>query len=137
MVDTTFGRDVAQPFSNEFGAVQSDRIALYAKKSWFGGGSLEELPIRHVTSVRLETSRSVVGGILLMLVGLGALSLGGGAIVVGPILAALGVVLLLGWPAVTINTAGNDLRRMTGTIFSKPAAEAYVAAVRKALFAKP
>jgi hypothetical protein len=135
MVDTTFGRDVAQPFSNEFGAVQSDRIALYAKKSWFGG--LEELPIRHVTSVRLETSRSVVGGILLMLVGLGALSLGGGAIVVGLILAALGVVLLLGWPAVTINTAGNDLRRMTGTIFSKPAAEAYVAAVRKALFAKP
>jgi hypothetical protein len=49
----------------------------------------------------------------------------------------MGVVLLLGWPAVTINTAGNDLRRMTGTIFSKPAAEAYVAAVRKALFAKP
>jgi hypothetical protein len=137
MVDTTFGREVGQPFSNEFGAVQPDRIALYARKSWFGGGSLEELPIRHVTSVRLETSRSVVGGILLVLIGLGALYMGGGGIVVGLILAALGVVLLLGWPAVTINTAGNDLRRMTGTIFSKPAAEAYVAAVRKALFAKP
>ncbi|HEX3942794.1 MAG TPA: hypothetical protein VHW69_01785 [Rhizomicrobium sp.] len=137
MVDTTFGRDVAQAFSNEFGAVQSDRIALYAKKSWFGGGSLEELPIRHVTSVRLETSRSVFGSILLLIIGLGALYVGGGGIVVGLILAALGVVLLLGWPAVTINTAGNDLRRMTGTIFSKPAAEAYVTAVRKALFAKP
>ena len=137
MVEATFGSETAQSFSNEFGDVQADRIALYAKKSWFGGGSREELPIRHVTSVRLETSRSIFGGILLLIIGLGAAYAGGGGIVVGLILAALGIVLLLGWPVVTINTAGNDLRRMTGTIFQRSAAEDYVAAVRKALFAKP
>jgi hypothetical protein len=137
MVDATIGSGSTQAFSNEFGAVQADRIALYAKKSWFGGGSLEELPIRHVTSVRMETSRSLLGGILLLLVGMAVLVVGGIGIVVGLILAALGVVLLIGWPAVTINTAGNDLRRMTGTLFQKSAAEDYVAAVRKALFAKP
>jgi hypothetical protein len=84
-----------------------------------------------------RTSRSVLGGILLLILGLGALYAGGGAMIAGLILAAIGIMLLIGWPAVTINTAGNDLRRMTGTIFSKSAAEAYVAAVRKALFAKP
>lgn len=137
MVDATFGSAGTQSFSNEFGAVYADRIALYAKKGWFGGGVLEELPIRHVTSVRIETSRSVVGGIILVLVGLALFAAGTAGFIVGLPLVAIGVVLLLGWPVVTLNTAGNDLCRMSGTFLSKPAAEAYVAAVKKALFAKP
>ncbi len=130
--------DSTPMFENEFGAVYADRIAFYAKKSWFGGGVLEELPIRHVTSVRLETSRNVFGGVVLALVGLGLFSSGsGGAVLFGLAVLALALLLLIGWPAVTINTAGNDLRRSTGGVWQKANAEAFVAAVRKALFDKP
>ena len=125
-------------FENEFGAVYSDRIAFYAKKGWFAGGVLEELPIRHVTSVRLETSRNAIGGVVLALIGLGLFSSGsGGAMLIGAIALAVGILLLIGWPAVTINTAGNDLRRSTGGVWQKTNAEEFVAAVRKALFDKP
>jgi hypothetical protein len=125
-------------FSNEFGSVHSDRISFYAKKSWFGGGVLEDLPIRHVTSVRFEMTRNVLWGVVLGVVGLALLSSGsGGGILVGLILLAAGVLMLIGWPAVTINTAGNDLRRATGTFLQKEAAEAFTSAVKQALFAKP
>jgi hypothetical protein len=125
-------------FENEFGAVYTDRIAFRDKKGWFGGGVLEELPIRHVTSVRLETSRKIFGGIVLALIGFGLLSSGsGGPMVLGAIALGIGALLLLGWPSVTINTAGNDLRRSTGGVWQKANAEEFVAAVRKALFDKP
>jgi hypothetical protein len=125
-------------FSNEFGSVHSDRVAFNAKKGWFGGGISEDLPIRHVTSVRHETTRSPILGIILILCALGAFSAGEGAAgFIGIILLALGVLLLLGWPSVTINTSGNDLRRATGGIWQKEAAEEFVSAVKKALFAKP
>lgn len=137
MTDATIG-NASGEFSNEFGSVSSDRISIRAKKSWFGGGVEEELPIRHITSVRLETSRNVVGGIILVLLALAALYSGTGpGIMIGLILVALAALLLVGWPAVTVNTAGNDRHRMTGTIFQKQAAEAYVAAVKRSLFAKP
>ena len=125
-------------FTNEFGEVYTDRIAFYDKKGWFGGGVLEELPTRHVTSVRIETNRNVVGGILLCLCGLGGFASGATAgILIGIVLLALGMLLLIGWPAVTINTAGNDRRTSTGGVWQKGNAELFVGAVRKALFDKP
>jgi hypothetical protein len=131
----------SQPiFSNEFGTVYSDRVAFYAKKGWFGGGVLEELPIRHITSVRIETSRKVIVALILCLIGILAFANAGGAAgtyLLGLIFLGLGVILMLGWPAVTINTAGGDLRRSTGGFWQKQAAEDFVAAVRKALFDKP
>jgi len=130
--------EVKPIFSNEFGSVYADRIAFYAKKGWFGGGSLEELPIRHVTSVRHETTRRPVWGVVLIVAGLACLSSGsGGIIVFGLLLAAGGALLLIGWPEVTVNTAGNDLRKSTGGVWQKPNAEAFVSAVKKALFDKP
>ncbi|MBS0472650.1 MAG: hypothetical protein JSR60_16370 [Proteobacteria bacterium] len=125
-------------FSNEFGAVFPDRIVVCSKKSWFSGGSQEDLPLRHVTSIRMETSRNIFGGIVLLLIGLASLSSGsGGVMLVGLVLGALGVILLIGWPKVSVNTAGNDLQVMTGTFLQKDAAQQYVSAVKKALFAKP
>jgi hypothetical protein len=129
--------DATPMFSNEFGTVYSDRVAFYAKKGWFGGGVLEELPVRHITSIRIETTRKAVLGVILCLVGLAMFSVGNQAIIVGLCLLAIGVLLLLGWPAVTINTAGGDLRRSSGGFWQKGAAEDFVAAVRKALFDKP
>jgi hypothetical protein len=131
----------SQPiFSNEFGTVYSDRVAFYAKKGWFSGGILEELPVRHITSVRIETTHKVIFGLILCAIGVLAFGAGGheaGAYVVGLIFLAFGVLLLLGWPAVTINTAGGDLRRSSGGFWQKQAAKDFVAAVRKALFDKP
>jgi hypothetical protein len=130
--------EAAPSFSNEFGSVYSDRVGFYASKGWFGGGRLEELPIRHVTSVRLETTRKPILGIVLILAGLACFASGNGAAIgVGVFLAIVGVLQLIGWPQVTINTAGNDLRSSTGGVWQKANAEAFVGAVRKALFDKP
>lgn len=130
--------DIGSPvFSNEFGAVFADRIAFNAKKGWFGGGSTEELPIRHVTSVRMETSRKTVLGVILGLVGLALLvTQSPGPVVVGLLLLAFGAVLLMGWPQVTVNTSGNDLRVASGGFWQKDQAEAFVSAVKKVLFDK-
>jgi len=46
-------------FSNEFGTVTKDRVTYFRKKGWFSGGSREDVPIRHVTSVRYEKTRSI------------------------------------------------------------------------------
>lgn len=130
--------EAAPSFSNEFGSVYADRVGFYASKGWFGGGRLEELPIRHVTSVRLETTRKPVIGIVLILAGLACFAPGSGAAMVfGVLLIAVGILQLIGWPQVTINTAGNDLRTSTGGVWQKSNAEAFVGAVRKALFDKP
>ena len=124
-------------FTNEFGSVYSDRVAFNDKKGWFGGGSEEELPIRHVTSVKMETTRRPILGVILVLVGFTCFSAGSAGTILGGIVAMLlGVLMIIGWPTVTINTAGNDLRRATGGAWQKAEAQAFVAAVRKSLFDK-
>ena len=128
--------EVGQPFvSNEFGTVYADRIAFNSKKGWFGGGSLEELPIRHVTSVKLETSRNVVGGVLLLLIGFPCLF--SKALILGLVFIALAALVLWGSPRVRVNTAGGDLRPSSGLPWHRAAAQEFVAGVRKALFDKP
>lgn len=128
---------MTQPIvSNEFGTVYTDRVGFYSQKGWFGGGSQEELPMRHITSVRLDITRHVIWGAILVLVGLAAFSAKGAGIAVGILLVLWGALLLWGSPSVRVNTAGNDLRPARGLPWQRPAAEAYVAAVRKALFEK-
>ena len=62
---------------NAFGIVTDRRVIYYRSKGWFSGGSREDIPLQHVTSVRLEISRQVLGGILLLLIGLPMLGAGG------------------------------------------------------------
>ena len=50
--------------SNRFGQVTHKAIHFNAKKGLFAGISRETLPMRHVTSVRLETSRHWMWGLL-------------------------------------------------------------------------
>src|SRR4051794_14219654 len=50
-----------------FGTVTNRRVIYFRSKSWFGGGSREDIPLQHVTSVRLDTSRSILVGALLLL----------------------------------------------------------------------
>ncbi len=130
--------EVTQPIvSNEFGTVYIDRIGFYARKGWLSGGAMEELPIRHVTSVSISVSRNVVFGSILLLIGLSCLAASKGQVGVllfSVIFLAFGAMLLWGSPSVRVNTAGGDLRPARGWPWQRDAADAYVAGVRKALF---
>lgn len=122
---------------NEFGTVTSKRVIYYRSKGWFSGGSREDIPLQHVTSVRLDTSRSLVGGILLLLIGIGALGAEGGAKAIGVAILALAILLLWGSPQVVVNTAGRDLNASKGLPWTRGAANAFVEALRHQLFNRP
>jgi hypothetical protein len=121
---------------NGFGTVTSRRVIYFREKGWFSGGSREDIPLQHVTSVRLETARSFIGGILLLVVGL-ALLVGSGAMkILGVVLIVLAVLLLWGSPKVVVNTAGRDLNTAKGFPWKRPEANSFVEALRKQLFDK-
>ena len=94
--------------SGVFGTVTNKRVIYQRAKGWFSGGSHEDFPLKHVTSVRLETTRHILGGVLFALIGLGCLGAPGGGKLIGAALTALAVLLLWGSPAVVVNTAGQD-----------------------------
>jgi hypothetical protein len=112
---------------NGFGTVTNKRVIYNRQKSWFSGGSREDIPLKHVTSVRLETSRMAVLGVLLLLIGLPMIRIAG----LGLLLIALGVLLIWGSPTVVVNAAGNDLSKATGLPWDKADANTFVEALRK------
>jgi len=120
---------------NSFGMVTSKRVVYNADKGWFTGGSREDIPLQHVTSVRLETSRTVLGvilGLLLLLSGVGMLTQGNA--VSGAVALAFAILLLWGSPLVAVNTSGNDRRAAKGAPWQKAQAAAFVEALRSQLF---
>lgn len=119
---------------NPFGTITSKRVVYYRAKGWFSGGSREDIPLQHVTSVRLDTSRSIVGGILVLLIGLASFSVGKVFIFVGIICVALAIIFLWGSPAVVVNTSGQDLNAAKGLPWQRSEAHAFVEALRKQLF---
>lgn len=120
---------------NPFGTVTNKRVIYNRAKGWFSGGSREDIPLQHVTSVRMETSRSLLGGILLLLIGLGMLaSPEGGIVFLGILLAIVGVLILWGSPAVIVNTAGRDMNAAKGLPWQRGAANEFVETLRQQLF---
>lgn len=120
--------------SGVFGTVTDKRVIYQRAKGWFSGGSREDIPLKHITSVRLETTRYGLGGILLALVGLSCLagpSAGGN--VVGVVLILLAILLLWGSPTVVVNTAGQDKNASRGWPWERNVATAFVEAVRNQL----
>lgn len=122
--------------NNAFGTVTSKRVIYNRAKGWFSGGSREDIPLKHVTAVRLETSRSVAAGILLLLIGLSMLigAESGGIKLIGGVLLICAAALLWGSPSVVVNTAGQDLRPARGTPWQRSEANAFVEALRSQLF---
>lgn len=122
-------------FSNSFGSVYSNRIEFKTKKHWWSGGKHEELPLRHITSVSLETSRSIILSGILVLIGAACVSSGEvGVVILGVVLGLIGLVLLVGHPSVAINTAGQDRRHIAGAPGSKSDADEFVKAVREKMY---
>lgn len=126
--------DAAGLVSNAFGSVGPDRIRYMANKSWFGGGVLEELPIRHVTMIRIETRRNLLLGTFLALAGLAGFAMGDAGMIGGIVLLAGAGLVFWGAPTVTVNTAGGDTRPAAGWPWQYEEANSFVKEVRKALF---
>ena len=120
---------------NPFGTVTSKRVIYFRAKGWFSGGSREDIPLQHVTSVRLDIVRSAGVGIILALLGLGLLSADVGAgKIVGLLALAVAILMIWGSPAVVVNTAGRDLNAATGFPWQRAEAGTFVEALRGQLF---
>lgn len=118
-----------------FGTVTNKRVIYQREKNWFSGGSREDIPLQHVTSVRLDISRSILGGLILLLIGLSCLlSSNAFGTLLGACVVALAVILLWGSPAVVVNTAGRDLNAAKGFPWQRGAANEFVEALRAQLF---
>ncbi|QSQ51477.1 hypothetical protein [Xanthomonas translucens] len=119
---------------NEFGTVTNKRVMYYRNKGWLSGGSREDIPLQHVTSVRLDISRSIIAGLFFLLFGFVMLGAEGGFKFIGFSLLALAFVLLWGSPLVVVNTAGRDLNAAKGWPWQRKNAAEFVEALRTQLF---
>ena len=121
--------------SNAFGTVTNRRVIYHAARGWLGGGAREDIPLHHVTSVRLEMSRPVLLGILLFLIGLPLLAAPtAGAVLLGLFAIACAILAFWGSPTVAVNTAGQDHKAAKGTPWQRAEASAFVDALRAQLF---
>lgn len=122
---------------NEFGTVTSKRVIYYRAKGWFSGGSREDIPLQHVTSVRLDIVRRIPFAILLFLLGFIGLKVGGGATVISLLPIVVGILFIWGSPTVVVNTSGRDLKAEKGLPWKRAAATTFVETLRQQLFNKP
>jgi hypothetical protein len=114
-----------------FGTVTDKRVIYQRSKGWFSGGSREDIPLKHVTSVRIDISRSILGGALLLILGLSLiLSPNGGVSLIGGALVLVGVLLLWGSPSVVVSTAGGNQPGSKGFPWHRSEADAFVDAIR-------
>jgi hypothetical protein len=114
-----------------FGTVTNKRVIYNRAKTWFNGGSREDIPLKHVTSVRLETKRHFLGGFFLLLISIPLLAVG-----IGILSLALAVLLMWGSPMIVLNTAGQDKNASQGWPWQRSAALLFVEAVRHQLVAE-
>jgi len=123
--------------SNQFGTVTSRRVVYFRKKGWFSGGSREDVPLQHITSVRVDIVRRPVIGVILALIGLIMLLSGDpGVIIVGILILAPAILFIWGSPSVVVNTAGGDLSAMKAFPWHREDAEGFSQALREQLFKK-
>ena len=118
-----------------FGSVTDKQVVYFRAKGWFSGGSREDVPLRQITSVRVDITRHIIAGIIFGLIGLGILSAGEPELAIfGMILIILAGLLLWGSPSVVVNTAGCDLSAARGFPWQRKEANTFVDALRKQLF---
>jgi len=121
---------------NEFGTITNKRVIYYRAKGWFSDGSREDIPLHHVTSVRLGIARSDFLGTLFVLLSLALLGAEGDAIILGVLCFAVAFLLLWGSPTVVVNTAGRKLNAAKGFPWQRASANAFVEALHQQLFNK-
>jgi hypothetical protein len=120
---------------DHFGTVTNKRV-IYECRKGFSGRSRVDIPLKHVTSVSLETSRSWPLFFLLALVGavcVFAPHVDVNVRSIGVTVLLLDVLVYMGAPTVVVNTAGNDLKRQPGQFWHLREASAFVEAIRAQL----
>ena len=116
---------------NQFGIVTSKRVTYFARKNWFSGVSREDVPLKQVVSVRVETGRKIFLGLFLVIIGISLLMA-----VVGIIPLVLGILMLWGSATVNVVTAGGTSSPVIGWPWQKAEAEAFASALRGQLFSE-
>ncbi len=111
-----------------FGTVTSKRVIYFSNKGWIKSGAREDIPLKHVTSVRMEINRKAVFGVILCIIGFFLLE-----ILIGLIPILFGVLLIWGSPMVVVNTSGNDKNKALGFPWTRGEAESFVDALRDQL----
>lgn len=120
---------------NSFGTVTSKRIIYREGRGWLGGGTRQDIPLQHITSVSFSAARSTAAGIVLLLIGLGLLVFAPGiAKIFGLVACGAAALLLWGQASVEVNTAGQDRKPSKGPPWKRGEANAFVEALRKQLF---
>jgi hypothetical protein len=134
-----------------YGRVTTRRLKFRARAWWFtlsfGESYEEDIPIRHVTLVRLELKRWMWLGLLFLALALITFSENGAKYdvalfrlgffnnnFIGLIMIILAGLLLWGSPRVVINTTGGDLRPITGWPWQRSQAKEFITAAREELF---
>jgi hypothetical protein len=112
-----------------FGMVTSDHLIYPVQRGWLSERSCQDIPLRQVTSVKLEIRRHPIFAILLVLVALACQAMDPIGILIAIIPLAFAALLLWGSPLVRVNTTDGDLPPASGLPWTRPEAEWFVAAV--------
>jgi hypothetical protein len=72
----TLGLPENKVFKNRLEKISDRRLIYFAKKSWFSGGSREDIPLKQVVSVRYETNPNIFWGLFLTVIGVLGLFIG-------------------------------------------------------------
>jgi hypothetical protein len=122
---------------NRFGTVTNLAVRYNVKKNLFGGMRTEDLTMRHVVSVRIETTRHVVWGIVAIIIGLIAIGAAKapGVIIMIP-LVAIGILLIWGYPKVMVTAADGMPRPSVSWPWTRQEADSFVRGVSKELMAR-
>jgi hypothetical protein len=126
-----------QETRTSYGTVTDRQVTFNYKKGVFQPVSREDIPIRHVTSVRVETRRHIFWGIIFGVSGVASLANVGnspGLIIAAAIFLGIALLLFWGFPRVVLNTAGGDLRPSVGWPWTKGQADVFVNSLRAELF---
>lgn len=99
----------------------------------------EDIPLRHITAVRLGTQRFPFFGLIPFVAG-AVMVIGGfqGNLILVPIgifVAALGAYLIVGWPRIQIETTGSNDRYLAGPPWKRADAKELVRLVRLQIYA--
>jgi hypothetical protein len=122
--------------NNRFGTVTNLAVRYNAKKGLLSGIHVENLTLRHVVAVRLETSRHAGWGIVLVIIGLACFAGRAAGIVPGLLFIAIGVFLVWGWPKVVVTAADGQPRPSVSWPWTRSEADAFVKAVSYELMSR-
>jgi hypothetical protein len=125
----TSGLPENRVFKNRLGEISDRRLIYFAKRSWFSGGSREDIPLKQVVSVRYETDQNIFWGLFLTVIGVLGLFM-----IIGLFPLLRGIVYLWGSPIVFVVTTGGTANRSVGFPWQKKEAEEFVEALRNQLF---